>query len=67
MFIPFILTFSLASLALLISFVVTEEIEALGAKLIAVLCLLSSLFLMPLWIKSGILLFLIMNHPIFGR
>jgi hypothetical protein len=62
MFIPLLISLTLAGVATLISFKVTEEVEHLGANLIAILCLLLSLCFAPLWLKGLILLFLLINH-----
>lgn len=56
------ITLSIAFLAIMVRFTVTEEIESLGASLIAGLCLFLSVFFAPLMLKVIILLFLLLNH-----
>lgn len=62
MFIPLLISLTLAGIATLISSQVTEEVEHLGANLIVILCLLLSLGFAPLWLKGLILLFLLIHH-----
>lgn len=57
-----VVTLTFAFLAMVVSWKVTEEIESLGASIIAGLCLFLSVCFAPLLIKVLILVFLLINH-----
>ncbi|AFZ35625.1 hypothetical protein Sta7437_2074 [Stanieria cyanosphaera PCC 7437] len=67
MLIPLLISFSLGIVALTIQAQLTEEIEALGAGLVAGICLFLSLVFAPLFIKLLILMtILATNKRIFA-
>ncbi|MGK7931687.1 MAG: hypothetical protein AB4041_09660 [Microcystaceae cyanobacterium] len=62
MIMPLLITLSLASFALMVGSIATEEIECLTARLLALLLLLCSLYFAPLTLKLLMLMLLSWSH-----
>lgn len=62
----FLIPLTLSAIILLISCRVSEEVEQLSARLIAIIGLLLSLIFTPMWLKGILLLWLLKSyrHPL---
>ncbi|HEY9663647.1 MAG TPA: hypothetical protein V6C65_34800 [Allocoleopsis sp.] len=67
MFLLFLASLTIALIAIYIRFNTTEEIVQVGATLVAIVGLLSTIILSPLVIKFLAVVILLLSYPLFSR